>query len=76
MKTLGCGNTPDTGSDESWTNELLSLGTRRELLERELQRVIVNKRHVPSATPRQEDGEHRAGDHPQADDRAGSERAG
>jgi hypothetical protein len=75
MNTLGSGNGPDTGSDESWTNELLPLGKRRELLERELRRVVANKRHAQSA-PRQEGAERGGGDHPQADDTAGSERAG
>jgi hypothetical protein len=74
MNTLGSGNGPDMGGDESWTNELLPLGTRRELLERELQRFAATKRHAPSAA-RQEGAERSGGDHPLADDTAGSERA-
>lgn len=75
MSTLGSGNTPDTGGEDSWTNELLPLGIRRELLERELQRFVADKRQVQPGKPGQKAAEHRKGDHPLADDAAGSERA-
>jgi hypothetical protein len=75
MSKLGSGNTPVTGGGESWTNELLPLGIRRELLERELQRFVANKRQVQAARPGQKAAEHRTGDHPLADDTTDSERA-
>jgi hypothetical protein len=75
MTKLGSGNGPDASGDDSWTNELLPMGTRRELLERELQKFIASKRHRQSA-PRQDGTDRGGGEHPLADDSAGSERAG
>lgn len=78
MKTLGSGNGPDADSEETWTNETLPLGMRRELLERELQRFIAKKQAVQSGVTKKEGaGERRSGkDHPKADGSSpGEERA-
>jgi len=56
---------PDRAQDEdpaaSWTNEMLSMPVRRQLLDRELRKVIDGKR-VQEGRPHDE---RHAGEHPQ-----------
>ena len=68
MSTFGTGGRPDAGSEESWTNETLPMGIRKELLERELQNYMAGKRHGPSASTSHDCGHAADGSgHPVAD---------
>lgn len=74
---------PGTGTEEdrdrdSWTNETLPLGMRRELLDRELQKLIARKRHGTASSGSVADAGRAHGGatgHPQADAPAGDDRA-
>jgi len=55
MKPTSSSGSPEADGDSSWANELLSLGTRRELLDRELQRLMAKKRHI-EASPQADSG--------------------
>jgi hypothetical protein len=58
------GGAPDEAAAASWTNETLSMSTRRELLDREVRKVIDGHRTQGMAVDKQQagSGQH---DHPQ-----------
>ena len=43
MIDTGCGSDPDARDTDSWTSETLPMSVRRELLERELKELGLNK---------------------------------
>ena len=69
MSSAGSGDRPDTDSDASWANETLSLGVRRVLLNRDLERALGRRAPHQGEPSVRKDGEEsqRSDGHPSAD---------
>lgn len=69
MKSSGSAGGPGSNGNPSWTDEMLPMGIRKELLERELQSFMARKRQTHTGAPNQDTGAQLpSGDHPQAGD--------
>jgi len=71
MNETGRHSTPGQPGADSWADETLPLGLRKELLDRELRKFIAGKNRGQSATPRRGEEQGRNADRPASGKRAG-----